>query len=129
MLPVNMREEVSPKEDKSLELLSPTASLRFAAAGSSTSTSSTIKWKSSAESAVNSIKSNPLAENNVTFGSTPLLRPAILEKPLFLKIGEQKKTNESVLSPSEAAVAPAKITRKTKQEKLDKEKEAIIAKR
>ncbi|XP_034116270.1 histone-lysine N-methyltransferase trithorax isoform X1 [Drosophila albomicans] len=138
MLPVSMREETTSKDDKSLELLSPTASLRFAAPASSTSSvgatsSTTIKWKTTAETTVNSIKSNPLAENNVTFGSTPLLRPAILEKPLFLKISsEQKPAKEPLgLSPvastststSEAAV-PAKVTRKqAKQEKLDKEKE------
>lgn len=121
MLPANMRVDVAPKDqDKTLELLSPTASLRFAGSGGS---STTIKWKSSVESTVNSIKSNPLAENNVTFGSTPLLRPAILEKPLFLKIGEQKKPNEALPSPSEVIVAPAKTTRKSKQEKLEKERE------
>ncbi|KAM7362848.1 histone lysine N-methyltransferase trithorax isoform 2-T6 [Cochliomyia hominivorax] len=66
----------------------------------------TIKWKSlidplittanSGSTSLNetlklSLKSNPLVENNVTFGSVPLLRPAILEKPLFLKTSLETK--------------------------------------
>ncbi|XP_037729808.1 histone-lysine N-methyltransferase trithorax isoform X1 [Drosophila subpulchrella] len=108
MLPPGMRGETSGREDKSTELLSPTGSLRFTSSASSTSSSvvasTSVKWKSSGDtaSALTSIKSNPLAENNVTFGSTPLLRPAILEKPLFLKItnaADQKLTATEAISP------------------------------
>ncbi|XP_030371123.1 histone-lysine N-methyltransferase trithorax isoform X2 [Scaptodrosophila lebanonensis] len=140
ILPANMLKQVEKcdsvqKDDKSMELLSPTGSLRFSVAPMSSSpstTGTTIKWKSNADTAVNSIKANPLAENNLTFGSTPLLRPAILEKPLFLKTGdlnsnskkiEDKETESATasLSPSES-VGSHKSTRKSKQDKLEKEK-------
>ncbi|XP_017046983.1 histone-lysine N-methyltransferase trithorax isoform X2 [Drosophila ficusphila] len=123
ILPPGMRVETSPRDDKSTELLSPTGSVRFTASTSSTSSSvvasSSVKWKSSGDStsALPSIKSNPLAENNVTFGSTPLLRPAILEKPLFLKISnaaDQKLTSSEAISPSPS--------RKTSKQEKEKEK-------
>lgn len=125
-----MRVDVSSREDKSAELLSPTGSIRFTSqsgpSASSVSASTSVKWKSSGDSsssALASIKSNPLAENNVTFGSTPLLRPAILEKPLFLKISnaaDQKLGANEVGCPSPSR--KAKQDEDSEKEK-DKEKE------
>ncbi|XP_044314625.1 histone-lysine N-methyltransferase trithorax isoform X1 [Drosophila rhopaloa] len=130
ILPPGMRGEASSREDKSAELLSPTANLRFTASASSISSSvvasASVKWKSSSDStsALTSIKSNPLAENNVTFGSTPLLRPAILEKPLFLKISnaaDQKLTSTEGISPSSSRKTNKQEKEKTKeQEQSDK---------
>ncbi|XP_017076694.2 LOW QUALITY PROTEIN: histone-lysine N-methyltransferase trithorax [Drosophila eugracilis] len=124
ILPPGMRGEASLREDKSTEQLSPTGSLRFTSSTSSNSTSvvasTSVKWKASNDntSTLGSIKSNPLAENNVTFGSTPLLRPAILEKPLFLKINNAA---DQKLTPSEA-ISPSLLRKASKQEK-DKVKE------
>uniref|UniRef100_A0A1B0FGB3 Histone-lysine N-methyltransferase trithorax n=1 Tax=Glossina morsitans morsitans TaxID=37546 RepID=A0A1B0FGB3_GLOMM len=61
---------------------------------------SAIKWKPLLETSgctadplkIN-LKANPLTEN-VTFGSVPLLRPAILEKPLFLKTTIEPKVEK-----------------------------------
>ncbi|KAH8375891.1 hypothetical protein KR200_006400 [Drosophila serrata] len=135
ILPVGMRPEANSREDKiSTELLSPTGSLRFAAsavpttsASSSTSTSG-VKWKSSPDSTstLPTIKANPLAENNVTFGSTPLLRPAILEKPLFLKISnaaDQKLTAGEAISPSPSARKASIKQEKAKEKEKEKEME------
>ncbi|XP_002031219.2 histone-lysine N-methyltransferase trithorax isoform X1 [Drosophila sechellia] len=125
ILPPGMRGESASREEKSAELLSPTGSLRFTSTASSSSpsvvASTSVKWKSSGDStsALTSIKPNPLAENNVTFGSTPLLRPAILEKPLFLKISnaaDQKLTAAEAISPS--------LTKKTSKQEKEKVKES-----
>ncbi|BFF90566.1 histone-lysine N-methyltransferase trithorax [Drosophila madeirensis] len=147
ILPANM----APREEKSAtELPSPTgvggaASLRFmpssstGSSGSSSSSSSatatatsSVKWKSNADatsapvSAMTSIKSNPLAENNVTFGSMPLLRPAILEKPLFLKINNAADQKANSTDADKPAISPnpeTKATRKSSKQEKEKEKE------
>ncbi|KAH8283780.1 hypothetical protein KR054_001096 [Drosophila jambulina] len=135
ILPAGMRPEANPREDKiSTELLSPTGSLRFAASSVSTSSASAststsgVKWKSSPDStsALPTIKANPLAENNVTFGSTPLLRPAILEKPLFLKISnaaDQKLSVGEAISPSPSARKPSFKQEKTKEKEKELEQQ------
>ncbi|XP_017117386.1 histone-lysine N-methyltransferase trithorax isoform X2 [Drosophila elegans] len=129
ILPPGMRVEASTREDKTAELLSPTGNLKYTSSASSTSSSviassATVKWKSSGDStsALTSIKSNPLVENNVTFGSTPLLRPAILEKPLFLKISnaaDQKLTAPESVSPS-----PSRKTSKQEKEKVKEQEQS-----
>ncbi|TMW53823.1 hypothetical protein DOY81_001108 [Sarcophaga bullata] len=69
-----------------------------------------VKWKPSMDYLINAtnttsilpdtlklnLKTNPLVENNVTFGSVPLLRPAILEKPLFLKSSSLDPKQEKI---------------------------------
>ncbi|XP_017023747.1 histone-lysine N-methyltransferase trithorax [Drosophila kikkawai] len=135
ILPAGMRPETNPREDKiSTELLSPTGSLRFAASSTSSASASTsnsgVKWKSNPDSAsaLPTIKANPLAENNVTFGSTPLLRPAILEKPLFLKISnaaDQKLTGGEAISPSLAGKKASIKQEKAKEKEKEKEQEQL----
>uniref|UniRef100_A0A1A9V7Y0 Histone-lysine N-methyltransferase trithorax n=1 Tax=Glossina austeni TaxID=7395 RepID=A0A1A9V7Y0_GLOAU len=82
---------------------------------------SAIKWKPLLETSgctadplkIN-LKTNPLTEN-VTFGSVPLLRPAILEKPLFLKTTIEPKVEkvEKQLTPPVKLMESVKDAKQT----------------
>lgn len=71
-----------------------------------------FKWKSTLDTTTEglklNLKSNPLAENNATFGSSAILRPPILEKSLFLK------------SPIETTSSLQQQQQQQQQEKLEK---------
>ncbi|XP_067634471.1 histone-lysine N-methyltransferase trithorax isoform X2 [Eurosta solidaginis] len=98
-----------------------------------------FKWKSALD-AVNenlklNLKSNPLAENNTTFGSSSILRPPILEKPLFLKSPveapvvlpqQQDKVTEQ---PGLVDTGSQRVAKSRRREKQDKEKERTTRER
>ncbi|XP_046805122.1 histone-lysine N-methyltransferase trithorax [Lucilia cuprina] len=122
----------------------------------STKLTGPIKWKPLVEPLTSStgtsanltetlklnLKTNPLVENNVTFGSVPLLRPAILEKPLFLKSSLDTKTEKMDKKPLDvlkdlktekqesllAEPALKSLNNKKKDKSLEKERKEVRVK-